>query len=1064
MRKNKTLLTIFAILMIIAMMATILVGCDPEDEPPKPPQDEDKPIPTPNPSGEEISSTEAISELIAAIGNTSLDTKMAFNLNALIYTSLKNSNKSIYIDTKGNLDLEAGNGGDFSFEIYIKDKATEEKTVLFGMYQKANLSSSDEKGFMYFHSDVMSERYPTTIRLDEGNLRRLYELLYMTGGLDAIMGALGGIDVDSLLSEGILPMVLGILFGNGSYTVENGVKKVTLPIAITDLWGIVGPMIPNLPQTIFGLIDIGVEDTDELADALVDLLNKVLGKFEDGLTLDKIGQFVMPVFEDFNITYSLKKNNAGDYVFNDAGVHITSEQEKFKFAFDIADNVAAPSFDFPPTIDNAELQEFAFTNLNLEAKFYIDNKEERTIKVGDLLSEAISALIGVEGLGEKNLTIGAYPNGLGLVVGLKGRIDLYDNDNTLLHLYIKDMDENYLINILYDGAADNGTGYVDLSGINFPSVKMSGINLSAIINNILYDILGDLIEGDMDDGGIISASPEVRKLFKEVYESNEYAIDGTVSGGVTSGDVSLADEGHKMNYAVLFSVIGGVIDRFKVDNEKGEIELSITGEMLDQLIYEISGSNFGIKNIASEIDIRLGVGSEDESDNLGRKYLKMGLTVKLPDDVTNPEKPKSTSINIELSKINFGFVDTSDIRAEIDRELEENPNKYADIYTFDNIYVNTELKLDLNIVNGGTIDLNKIAGSFLGDILFALNLTDLDSEIILGIEANIGLEDGDKDMGSDFANLMTKKLGKFEIKLTVKVVSKDKNIINTINIYYDGRAMMSDGTEGGLFLNLSGVGLPDVAIPLSVEKLLEGIINGGDSEENPPSEPDGPVEILPPVEDDGNGEESAVDIMSIIVGALSGISISSDGLAIIIADGVINAIAEQFGIFADLPTLKNGSNIWLKLQSTGEGLSFGLDLGIDLPIISDGKEEYTTVGLALTLTTLGAKLTETGKDKKDILASDLDEYPELSISAGLDGILNSLNSVQVELSVSFRGGLAESTAENPHSLSDVINSVLNIVMGMDVVDYNTQAILAKIKQLNAVVIAKEALFGELTVE
>ena len=194
----------------------------------------------------EISSTEAISELIAAIGNTSLDTKMAFNLNALIYTSLKNSNKSIYIDTKGNLDLEAGNGGDFSFEIYIKDKATEEKTVLFGMYQKANLSSSDEKGFMYFHSDVMSERYPTTIRLDEGNLRRLYELLYMTGGLDAIMGALGGIDVDSLLSEGILPMVLGILFGNGSYTVENGVKKVTLPIAITDLWGIVGPMIPNL--------------------------------------------------------------------------------------------------------------------------------------------------------------------------------------------------------------------------------------------------------------------------------------------------------------------------------------------------------------------------------------------------------------------------------------------------------------------------------------------------------------------------------------------------------------------------------------------------------------------------------------------------------------------------------------------------------------------------------------------------------------------------------------------------------------------------------------------------
>ena len=206
--------------------------------------------------------------------------------------------------------------------------------------------------------------------------------------------------------------------------------------------------------------------------------------------------FVMPVFEDFNITYSLKKNNAGDYVFNDAGVHITSEQEKFKFAFDIADNVAAPSFDFPPTIDNAELQEFAFTNLNLEAKFYIDNKEERTIKVGDLLSEAISALIGVEGLGEKNLTIGAYPNGLGLVVGLKGRIDLYDNDNTLLHLYIKDMDENYLINILYDGAADNGTGYVDLSGINFPSVKMSGINLSAIINNILYDILGDLIEGD----------------------------------------------------------------------------------------------------------------------------------------------------------------------------------------------------------------------------------------------------------------------------------------------------------------------------------------------------------------------------------------------------------------------------------------------------------------------------------------------------------------------------------------------------------------------------------------
>ena len=144
-----------------------------------------------------------------------------------------------------------------------------------------------------------------------------------------------------------------------------------------------------------------------------------------------------------------------------------------------------------------------------------------------------------------------------------------------------------------------------------------------------------------DDGGIISASPEVRKLFKEVYESNEYAIDGTVSGGVTSGDVSLADEGHKMNYAVLFSVIGGVIDRFKVDNEKGEIELSITGEMLDQLIYEISGSNFGIKNISSEIDIRLGVGSEDESDNLGRKYLKMGLTVKLPDDVTNPEKPKS---------------------------------------------------------------------------------------------------------------------------------------------------------------------------------------------------------------------------------------------------------------------------------------------------------------------------------------------------------------------------------------------------------------------------------------
>ena len=319
-----------------------------------------------------------------------------------------------------------------------------------------------------------------------------------------------------------------------------------------------------------------------------------------------------------------------------------------------------------------------------EYKWFFEVVSELTIDdtVGGLfdLTETISTLLGMDiGLALQP----AEDLHVSLEFALRGFIDFSDLSNLRIQLSVK-YNGNEIALISYIGGytadgVENGTVYVDLSGLTLPAVKLEGIPLGSLVKDLLGSI-GSSSSAEENQPAVTNASDDVFNAPADYegpknmdYESRP-SFDTMMQSVL--GEINLEDIDIETPLLLITSRLNQ------------ELSVAITGALAYSLIAGISGNeNFRIPMFK---DLKIGF-SKDELPNGKDLY---GLVIRLTDD-TPYEKAFTIAYNFTKGQSVFDPGIRGEYYVNAETDAEGNTIAYESIDAISKLALSLDMELRL---------------------------------------------------------------------------------------------------------------------------------------------------------------------------------------------------------------------------------------------------------------------------------------------------------------------------------------------------------------------------------
>ena len=842
-------------------------------------------------SATEITQSYAWDKIYKGIGGLLGDGGDASFLNfdtTFYFTFLKDSVGSKYfINTQGSIDVYDNEQSKFLFELGSTDQNGENKKIIIGVYYfDGNLYADLRTLFGGIH----------VLKADDVDLTKLVKLIQsITGSLD-LSGTLDDLLSTPILGQPLSNFIPAMLFGK-SHLVSLGAGKERVRVELA---------LNTLLPTLLGIVQGMLADYQDILEVVRDItgldltnLSALIPNLEATIEADFDNSVLSGVNLDAAIDYgkgSVPEDVAIELGFNSASV-------------DGIQKVVLPDY-----IENAEMKDFSFTTLSLDASVSVSTTE-KDITIGGIVDSLGALLAGVmsdkiEDL-IKDKTISFEPAIYKLEMSLRAELDFKDNakTNVFFELY-GGSNRTVRLGLYYVGASE--TLYLDLQGIlgQGSKYKLQNFDLIATIDDAIEGLVAGIGSSGEAEGaaGVTSLSEKMAYLVSEYVDVNmadgnvmpKAEVYSLVKNMILNGEVftrhTLVNEAQTAADSTDYmAIISEILSNLEVVMGEGgwlsleRFSLVIGQETLNSIVSIFApDSTLPIKSAEVVLNNRT------ESDNFARNNLT--FTVNMAD-------PFDGFMLKAVAELTYGTVtqlqnviDMSEALAKVEAdsanylnyERDENGN-----FSIGKLYVSLKGELDLYTSNGDftTIQYRDVtsASTLLLQVLMHLDNT-TQAKLYFNIEGNI-----------DFANFL-------ESELCFTVVDADGT--EYLELYYINKV---------LYIDLSYFNIQKVKVDLSdfIEK------------EEVSNEAVGSDETT-------DGESSGVDIVAIIAAMISGVDIGSETLSLYLAGSLVsNLIAalelDDKLVVGDMDSINGGIRIAL-----ADGLNLN-ELQIDIFLASGNR-------------------------------------------------------------------------------------------------------------------------------